>query len=142
LWQRPTFRNGGWDIRDSKEWIEAEKPTVVDATKNIEDLIHLTYELQGEVSDLSTPSAQVQCTARAVLTPSGYLFQLIALKRERLEECERLKSEIYQLTTTIADNKENVTNSMRNAREEMAGNADSEIQVVLHKRLVRKSSSQ
>ena len=55
--------------------------------------------------------------------------QLVAEKKARIDEIAKLKSEIYQFTNKIADNKENLTQSMKKAREELAGHADSEIQV-------------
>jgi len=108
---KATFVNGGWDVRFSKEWVDEQEPIVLDATQRTHDLIALTKELQGEVADLSTPSAK-----------------LVAEKKARIDEIEKLKSEIYQFTNQIADNKENLTQSMKKAREELAGHADSEIQ--------------
>ena len=52
--------NGGWDVRFSKEWVDEQEPIVLDATQRTHDLIALTKELQGEVADLSTPSAKVR----------------------------------------------------------------------------------
>ena len=126
--------NGGWDVRLSQEWVDEQEPIVLDATQRTHDLIALTRELQGEVADLSTPSSKVRLGIGFSHIQLGWLLymprvQLVAEKKARIDEIAKLKSEIYQFTNKIADNKENLTQSMKKAREELAGHADSEIQV-------------